>query len=121
MVVPIPSPLMEGDAYSPPRLPRLKVGIPGDYENPGLTEAYERTIAACRNTGEWNECDGLHVRRDLVQKKFCEMGVDWVMAATDGLLLLSGATKRAGELSALNEKVSASRSPDGKMSNGTVA
>lgn len=94
-----------------------EMGIPGDYENPRLTEAYERTIAACRKHGKWVGCGGLHARLDLVEK-FCAMGADWVMAATDGPLLLSGATKRAGEMSVLNEKVSASRSSNGKMTNG---
>ncbi|KAF2207172.1 hypothetical protein CERZMDRAFT_102667 [Cercospora zeae-maydis SCOH1-5] len=44
-----------------------------------------------------------HTTSDLVEK-FYGMGANWVMAATDGPLLLSGATKRASEMSAINEK-----------------
>ncbi|KAF7191166.1 4-hydroxy-2-oxo-heptane-1,7-dioate aldolase [Pseudocercospora fuligena] len=85
-----------------------EMGIPGDYENERVTEAYRRTISACHKVGKWVGCGGLHVRLDLVEK-FSAMGVNWVMAATDGPLLLSGATKRAGEMATLNQKLSIAR------------
>ncbi|PPJ54938.1 hypothetical protein CBER1_06072 [Cercospora berteroae] len=81
-----------------------EMGIPGQYEQPQVTEAHRRTIAACQKVGKWVGVGGLHARLDLVEK-FCAMGANWVMAATDGPLLLSGATKRATEMLALNEKV----------------
>ncbi|CAK1365573.1 unnamed protein product [Cercospora beticola] len=81
-----------------------EMGIPGQYEQEQVTEAYRRTIAACQKVGKWVGVGGLHARLDLVEK-FCAMGANWVMAATDGPLLLGGATKRASEMSALSEKV----------------
>lgn len=83
-----------------------EMGIPGDYDNPRLTEVYEKTIAACKKHGKWVGIGGLHSRLDLVEK-FCTMGARWVMAATDGPLLLGGATKRAGEMAQLNTRVQA--------------
>ncbi|OLN87137.1 4-hydroxy-2-oxo-heptane-1,7-dioate aldolase 3 [Colletotrichum chlorophyti] len=80
-----------------------EMGIPGDYENPRLTEAYERTIAACNKHGKWVGVGGLHSRLDLVEK-FCKMGARWVMAATDGPLLIAGATKRATEMASFNAR-----------------
>jgi 2-keto-3-deoxy-L-rhamnonate aldolase RhmA len=80
-----------------------EMSIPGDYESPRLTEAYERTIAACNKAGKWVGVGVLHSRLDPVEK-FCAMGARWVMAATDGPLLMSGATKRANEMAALNER-----------------
>lgn len=94
-----------------------EMGIPGDYENPRVTEAYQRTINACQKVGKWVGVGGLHSRLDLVQK-FCEMGANWVMAATDGPLLLGGATKRAGEMAVLNEKVSTTRQSSAVPING---
>lgn len=91
------------------------MGIPGDYENPRLEEVYRKTIAACNKHGKWVGCGGLHSRMDLVEK-FCGMGVRWVMAATDGPLLLAGATKRASEMSALSQRVCSSNA--GKKTNG---
>lgn len=55
--------------------PTAEMGIPGDYDNPGLTEAYEKIIAACKKAGIWVGVRGLHSYLDLVQK-FCEMGAD---------------------------------------------
>lgn len=81
-----------------------EMGIPGDYENPRLTEVYEKTIAACNKHGKWVGIGGLHSRLDLVEK-FCSMGARWVMAATDGPLLLGGATKRGSEMAELSQRV----------------
>ncbi|KAJ8111169.1 hypothetical protein OPT61_g6171 [Boeremia exigua] len=83
-----------------------EMGIPGDYENPRLTEVYEKTIAACKKHGKWVGIGGLHSRLDLVEK-FCAMGARWVMAATDGPLLLGGATRRAEEMDQLSSRVKA--------------
>ncbi|PVI00959.1 HpcH/HpaI aldolase [Periconia macrospinosa] len=84
-----------------------EMGIPGDYENPRLTEVYQKTINACKKHGKTVGIGGLHSRLDLVEK-FCAMGARWVMAATDGPLLLGGATKRAAEMSQLSQRVKAS-------------
>lgn len=81
-----------------------EMGIPGDYDNPRLTEAYERTIKACAKHGKWVGVGGLHSRLDLVEK-FCGMGARWVMAATDGPLLLGSATKAASSMVQINERV----------------
>lgn len=78
--------------------------IPGDYENALLVEAYERTIAACDKHEKWVGVEGLHVRMDLVET-FCQMGARWVMAATDGPLLVAGATERASDMASLSTRV----------------
>ncbi|KAH8656886.1 HpcH/HpaI aldolase [Ilyonectria robusta] len=90
-----------------------EMGIPGDYENPRVTEAYKRTIAACDKVGKWVGVGGLHARMDLVEK-FCAMGARWVMAATDGPLVMAGASKRASEMAQLNARVT------GSQTNGKV-
>lgn len=90
-----------------------EMGIPGDYENPRLTEAYERTIKACAKHGKWVGVGGLHSRLDLVEK-FCSMGARWVMAATDGPLLLGSATKAATSMVAINQRVSGAQNGNGK-------
>lgn len=90
-----------------------EMGIPGDYENPSITEAYERTIAACNKVGKWVGVGGLHARLDLVEK-FCGMGARWVMAATDGPLLVGSASKRGAEMAELNMRVTAAANGNGK-------
>ena len=86
-----------------------EMGIPGDHDNPRLTEVYEKVIRACQRHGKSVGIGGLHARLDLVEK-FCAMGARWVMAATDGPLLLGGATKRAGEIAEISQRVKTSGS-----------
>jgi 2-keto-3-deoxy-L-rhamnonate aldolase RhmA len=93
-----------------------EMGIPGDYDSPRLEEVYRKTIAACNKHGKYVGVGGLHSRMDLVEK-FCAMGARWVMAATDGPLLLAGATKKASEMSALSQRVASSTTK--KQVNGT--
>ena len=81
-----------------------EMGIPGEYENPQFVEAFQRTIAACQKHGKWVGVGGLHARLDLIEK-FCAMGARWVMAATDGPVLLGGATKAAAAMSEINSRV----------------
>ncbi|SMY30019.1 unnamed protein product [Zymoseptoria tritici ST99CH_1A5] len=89
------------------------------YDDPRLLAAYERVIAACKKHGVWLGCKGLHARLDLVEK-FCSLGVDWVMAATDGPLLLSGATKRAGEMASLSARSRATNGLTNGLGNTTA-
>lgn len=108
-----------------------EMGIPGEYEDHRLTAAYEKVANACKKgalffpkvrgpadtvatANVFLGCGGLHSRLDLVEK-FCGMGVNWVMAATDAPLLIAGATKRAKEMSELNDRCSASRMSNGSM------
>jgi hypothetical protein len=52
------------------------------------------------------------------------MGANWVMAATDGPLMLSAVNKRAGEMVVLNSEVVATRQTTvklGGVSNGATA
>ncbi|VUC29409.1 unnamed protein product [Clonostachys rosea] len=90
-----------------------EMGIPGDYDNPRVTEAYQRTIDACNKVGKWVGVGGLHSRLDLVEK-FCGMGARWVMAATDGPLLFGSASKRGAEMAALNTRVAGAVNGNGK-------
>lgn len=96
-----------------------EMGVSGQYDDPRLLAAYERVIAACKKHGVWLGCKGLHARLDLVEK-FCSLGVDWVMAATDGPLLLSGATKRAGEMASLSARSRATNGLTNGLGNTTA-
>jgi hypothetical protein len=78
--------------------------IPGEYENPRLTEVYGKTISTCKKHGKWVVVGGLQSRLDFVEK-FCAMGARWVMAVTDGPLLPGGAIKRAAEMTHLSARV----------------
>jgi 2-keto-3-deoxy-L-rhamnonate aldolase RhmA len=81
-----------------------EMGIPGQYDSPRVHDAFERTIAACKKHGKFLGIGGLHSRLDLLEK-FCGMGANWILAAIDAGLLLGAATKTAGDMTALGQRV----------------
>lgn len=83
-----------------------EMGIPGQYDNPRLTEAYQKVIDAARANGLSVGIGGLASRPDLVAK-FARMGARFVMAATDQPLLSAAAAKNAAEMKALGDSLSA--------------
>jgi 2-keto-3-deoxy-L-rhamnonate aldolase RhmA len=83
-----------------------ELGIPGQYDEPALKEAYAKVIAACNRHGKWAGAGGLHTRIDKIQE-FCEMGVRYVMAGADLGFILEAGTKRANEMQAIDQIVDA--------------
>ncbi|TKY84706.1 hypothetical protein EX895_005786 [Sporisorium graminicola] len=81
-----------------------EMGIPGQYDNPRLTEAYQRVINAAQANGLSVGIGGLASRSDLVAK-FARMGARFVMAATDQPLLSAAAAKNAAEMKQLGESL----------------
>jgi 2-keto-3-deoxy-L-rhamnonate aldolase RhmA len=75
-------------------------GIPGQYDDPRVTAAYEKTIAACRRHGKHVGVGGLGSRPDLVEK-FVRMGARYVSTGTDLSFLLAASTAKAKAVAAL--------------------
>jgi 2-keto-3-deoxy-L-rhamnonate aldolase RhmA len=69
-------------------------GVPGQYDDPRVTAAYERTIAACRAHGKHVGIGGLASRPDLVEK-FVRMGARFVSTGTDLSFLMGACTAKA--------------------------
>ncbi|CAL5871967.1 uncharacterized protein PFLUO_LOCUS6224 [Penicillium psychrofluorescens] len=70
-----------------------ELGIPGQYDEPILKDAYAKVIAACHRHGKWVGSGGLHTRIDKIEE-FCKMGVNYVMAGADmGFILESGGAR----------------------------
>ncbi len=69
-------------------------GIPGQYDDPRVAAAYEKTIAACRKHGKHVGVGGLGSRPDLVEK-FVRMGARYVSTGTDLGFLLAACTAKA--------------------------
>ncbi|MDB5955864.1 aldolase/citrate lyase family protein [Ramlibacter sp.] len=75
-------------------------GIPGQYDDPRVTAAYERTIAACRKHGKHVGIGGLASRPDLVEK-FVRMGARFVSTGTDLSFLMAACTAKAKAVASL--------------------
>ena len=70
------------------------MGIPGDYENPRVHDAYARAIAAAKRHGKHVGVGGLASRPKLTAE-FVKMGARYVSTGTDLGFLLSAATQQA--------------------------
>lgn len=69
-------------------------GIPGQYDDPRVAAAYQRTIDACRRHGKHVGIGGLASRPDLVEK-FVRMGARFVSTGTDLSFLMAACTAKA--------------------------
>jgi 2-keto-3-deoxy-L-rhamnonate aldolase RhmA len=69
-------------------------GVPGQYDDPRVMAAYQRTIDACRKHGKHVGIGGLASRPDLVET-FVRMGARFVSTGTDLSFLLAACTAKA--------------------------
>ncbi|GAB3660153.1 HpcH/HpaI aldolase family protein [Ramlibacter alkalitolerans] len=76
-------------------------GVPGQYDDPRLAAAYERTIAACRRHGKHVGIGGLASRPDLVEK-FVRLGARFVSTGTDLSFLMAACTQKAKAVASLS-------------------
>jgi len=76
------------------------IGLPGQFESPRVTEAYARTIAACRRYGKHVGVGGLPSRPQLIAE-FVKMGARYVSTGTDLAFLMAEASERARQVRAL--------------------
>ncbi|MDB5945916.1 MAG: aldolase [Ramlibacter sp.] len=76
-------------------------GVPGQFDDPRVAAAYERTIAACGKYGKHVGVGGLASRPDLVER-FVRMGARYVSTGTDLGFLVAACTAKAKAVSALN-------------------
>ena len=72
-------------------------GIPGQYDDPRVHDAYEKIITACRKRGKHAGVGGLASRPDLMAK-YVKMGARYVSTGTDLNFLLAAATQRAKQV-----------------------
>jgi len=75
-------------------------GIPGQYDDPRVRDAYARTIAACRRHGKHAGVGGLATRPDLMAE-FVRMGARYVSTGTDLSFLLGACTERARQVESI--------------------
>jgi 4-hydroxy-2-oxoheptanedioate aldolase len=69
-------------------------GIPGQFDDPRVRDAYARIIAACRLRGKHAGVGGLASRPDLMAE-YVKMGARYVSTGTDLNFLLAACTQRA--------------------------
>ncbi|HTM59781.1 MAG TPA: aldolase/citrate lyase family protein, partial [Burkholderiales bacterium] len=76
------------------------LGIPGDYDNPRVRDAYARAIAAAKKHGKHVGVGGLGSKPKLTAE-FVKMGARYVSTGTDLGFLLGAATEQAKQVRGL--------------------
>jgi 4-hydroxy-2-oxoheptanedioate aldolase len=71
-----------------------EMGIPGQFDDPRLKDAFTRSIAAARKVGKHVGIGGLAARDDLMAQ-FVKMGARYVSTGTDLAFLTTACTQRA--------------------------
>jgi 4-hydroxy-2-oxoheptanedioate aldolase len=70
------------------------IGIPGQFADPRIKDAYARTIKACRSRGKHVGIGGLGSRHDLIAE-FVKMGARYVSIGSDMGFMIDGCTRQA--------------------------
>jgi 2-keto-3-deoxy-L-rhamnonate aldolase RhmA len=73
----------------------ISLGIPGDFEHPRFLEAVEQTFEICLRNGI---SPGVHTSNLQAVKRYRDMGMCFLMYATEARMLLDAATKAVHEL-----------------------
>jgi 4-hydroxy-2-oxoheptanedioate aldolase len=73
-----------------------EMGIPGDFGNERLAEAYRTMIAACAKAGKFPGMAGIY--NETIMPRYIEMGARFILSGQDGSFMMAGATARTGFL-----------------------
>ncbi|HVC63517.1 MAG TPA: aldolase/citrate lyase family protein [Acetobacteraceae bacterium] len=73
-----------------------EMGIPGDFGNERVAEAYRVMIAACRKHGKSPGMAGIY--NEAIMPRYIEMGARFILSGQDAAFLLAGAAARTGFL-----------------------
>ena len=71
----------------------FEMGIPGQFNDPRVAEAYRKVIAACRKHGKFAGMGGMYTPELL--ERHIAMGVQLILSGSDFALLMPAATARA--------------------------
>jgi 2-keto-3-deoxy-L-rhamnonate aldolase RhmA len=73
-----------------------EMGIPGQFEHPSVTAAYEQAIAAARRHGKYAGMGGIYTETTMA--RYIAMGARFNLSGADGAFMQAGATGRAAAL-----------------------
>ncbi|MGQ0546491.1 MAG: HpcH/HpaI aldolase family protein [Betaproteobacteria bacterium] len=80
----------------------FEMGIPGQFDDPRVAEAYTKVIAACRKHGKFPGMGGLYTPELL--ERHIGMGVQLVLSGSDFSLLMQAGAARAGLVRGFEKK-----------------
>jgi 4-hydroxy-2-oxoheptanedioate aldolase len=80
----------------------FELGIPGQFNDPRVAEAYKKVIAACRKHGKFPGMGGMYTPELL--ERHIAMGVQLVLSGSDYSLLMQAGAARASLVKSFEKK-----------------
>jgi 2-keto-3-deoxy-L-rhamnonate aldolase RhmA len=80
----------------------MEMGIPGQFDDPRIREAYTKVIAACRKHGKFPGMGGMYTPELL--ERHIGMGVQLILSGSDFSLLMQAGKARAGLVRGFEKK-----------------
>src|SRR5260221_4367630 len=77
-----------------------EMGIPGDFGNERVAEAYPAMIAACKKHGKFPGMAGIY--NEAIMSRYIEMGAHFILSGQDAQFVMAGAAQRTGFLRKLS-------------------
>jgi 4-hydroxy-2-oxoheptanedioate aldolase len=72
------------------------MGIPGDFGNERVAEAYRTMIAGARNHGKFPGMAGIY--NEQIMQRYIELGARFILSGNDATFLMASATQRTAAL-----------------------
>ena len=80
----------------------MEMGIPGDYSNPKIKEAYKKVIAACN---KYNKTPGMGgVYNEELMSEYITMGMRFILSGSDLSFMMTAAQQRSKNLRSFLKK-----------------
>lgn len=77
-----------------------ELGIPGQFENDLIEDAYRTLIAACRKHGKYPGMGGIYT--ETIMEKYIKMGARFILSGSDFSFVMASAASRAAFLSGID-------------------
>ena len=74
----------------------MEMGIPGDYSNPRVKEAYSKVIETCKKYGKTPGMGGVY--NEELMSEYIKMGMEFILSGSDLSFMMQSASQRSNKL-----------------------
>ena len=74
----------------------MEMGIPGDYSNPKVKEAYSKVIGTCKKYGKTPGMGGVY--NEELMSEYINMGMKFILSGSDLSFMMQSASQRSNKL-----------------------
>ena len=78
----------------------MELGIPGDFANEKVADAYRRVVAACKANGKYPGMGGVY--DPTLMKRYIDIGARLILSGSDFAFMMSGARTQAAAVRGLH-------------------